>query len=184
MSKIGTPRKVITDNGKEFLNSGTRRFAEEKGIDWRYGAPYSPTTTGLVERFNRTFIEKLKKITEFGRWDWGEMINKCLVSYMNSYHRALGCTPQEVIDGKTVDPRQQEAYKKSYEQRNGENIRELGPQVGDKVLYHHPIGKGNKLRADYDVSGVVIERSLGSATLRLGDGRVIRAALRNLKRLN
>ncbi|KAF9761874.1 hypothetical protein NGRA_2363 [Nosema granulosis] len=112
------------------------------------------------------------------------MIERCLRSYMNSYHRALGCTPQEVIDGRILDPRQQKSYKKSYEQRNGINLGELGPQVGDKVLYHHPIGKESKLGADYDRSGIVIERSLGSATIQLQDGRVIRAALRNLKRLN
>ncbi|KAF9763128.1 hypothetical protein NGRA_1488 [Nosema granulosis] len=103
---------------------------------------------------------------------------------MNSYHRALGCTPQEVMDGKILDPGQQEAYKKSYEQRNEINLGELGPQVGDKVLYHYPIGKEIKLVADYDSSGVVVERSLGSATIQFQDGRVIRTALRNLKRLN
>lgn len=62
LSTNGIPKIIISDNGKEFANSHMKELTAVNIIEWRHGAPYSPTTTGLVERFNRTFMEKLRKV--------------------------------------------------------------------------------------------------------------------------
>ncbi|KAK6090307.1 hypothetical protein P3W45_000664 [Vairimorpha bombi] len=62
--KLGVPKTILSDNGKEFSNSEMLGAAKELGIEWKFGAPYSPTATGLVERFNLTYTNKLKKISE------------------------------------------------------------------------------------------------------------------------
>jgi hypothetical protein len=54
------------------------------------GSPYSPTTTGLVERFNQTLINKLKKLSLFGHKDWEEMLPSAVTVYNISYHRGIG----------------------------------------------------------------------------------------------
>ena len=62
LTRHGVPAEVLTDNGRQF----TGRFAgkdvevlfdricRENGIAHRLTAPYSPTTTGKIERFHRS----------------------------------------------------------------------------------------------------------------------------------
>jgi transposase InsO family protein len=62
----GAPNEVLTDNGKVFtarFGPGPGpvlfdRICHEHGIKHRLTAPYSPTTTGKVERFHRTYRDE------------------------------------------------------------------------------------------------------------------------------
>lgn len=90
-------------------------MSKKKGIIWRYVAPYSPTTTEIFEKFNRTFMGKLRKMTNYGQKDWAEEIENTTRAYMNSYHRAIGGIPQEAWLSKRKDKdKHREKYKKSY----------------------------------------------------------------------
>jgi transposase InsO family protein len=61
MRTHGVPQEVLTDNGKVFTGRfGIKdtevlfdRICRENGITHRCTAPYSPTTTGKIERFHR-----------------------------------------------------------------------------------------------------------------------------------
>ncbi len=61
MRRHGMPGEVVTDNGRVFtgrFGAGERevlfdRICRENGINHRLTAPYSPTTTGKIERFHR-----------------------------------------------------------------------------------------------------------------------------------
>lgn len=61
MRAHGVPQEVLTDNGKVFTGRfGIKdtevlfdRICRENGIKHRLTAPYSPTTTGKIERFHR-----------------------------------------------------------------------------------------------------------------------------------
>jgi hypothetical protein len=62
LDRYGIPAEVLTDNGKVFTGRfHTKdvevlfdRICRENGITHRLTAPYSPTTTGKIERFHRT----------------------------------------------------------------------------------------------------------------------------------
>lgn len=66
LKQHGAPNEILTDNGKVF----TARFGQgpgpvlfdrichNNGIKHRLTAPYSPTTTGKVERFHRTYRDE------------------------------------------------------------------------------------------------------------------------------
>ena len=66
LQQHGAPNEILTDNGKVF----TARFGQgpgpvlfdrichNNGIKHRLTAPYSPTTTGKVERFHRTYRDE------------------------------------------------------------------------------------------------------------------------------
>ncbi|KAF9756204.1 hypothetical protein NGRA_3262 [Nosema granulosis] len=71
-------------------------------IKRKHGTPYSPTTTSLVERFNKTLVTKLRKITEFGKFDWARCLEKANEAYKYSYHRAIDCDPIELLEGKIL----------------------------------------------------------------------------------
>ena len=63
MRTYGVPSEVLTDNGKQFTGRFTKprpaevrfeRVCREHGITAKLTGPYSPTTTGKVERWHRT----------------------------------------------------------------------------------------------------------------------------------
>ena len=62
------PAEVLTDNGKQFTGRFTKprpaevlfeRVCREHGITAKLTGPYSPTTTGKVERWHRTLRREL-----------------------------------------------------------------------------------------------------------------------------
>jgi transposase InsO family protein len=63
LERHGVPDEILTDNGKVFTNRfGLKptevlfdKICRENGITHRLTAPASPTTTGKVERFHRTY---------------------------------------------------------------------------------------------------------------------------------
>lgn len=64
----GVPAEVLTDNGKQFTGRYTRprpaevlfeRICRENGIGAKLTKPYSPTTTGKIERWHRTLRREL-----------------------------------------------------------------------------------------------------------------------------
>ena len=68
MKTYGVPAEVLTDNGKQFTGRFTRprpaevlfeRVCREHGITAKLTRPYSPTTTGKVERWHRTLRREL-----------------------------------------------------------------------------------------------------------------------------
>jgi hypothetical protein len=62
LEKYGAPEEILTDNGKVFTNrfglTPTEvlfdRLCRDNGINHLLTAPFSPTTTGKIERFHRT----------------------------------------------------------------------------------------------------------------------------------
>jgi transposase InsO family protein len=68
MKAYGVPSEVLTDNGKQFTGRFTKprpaevlfeRVCREHGITAKLTGPYSPTTTGKVERWHRTLRREL-----------------------------------------------------------------------------------------------------------------------------
>ncbi|MEU5426867.1 IS481 family transposase [Streptomyces olivoreticuli] len=68
MRTHGVPAEVLTDNGKQFTGRFTRprpaevlfeRVCRENGIGAKLTKPYSPTTTGKIERWHRTLRREL-----------------------------------------------------------------------------------------------------------------------------
>jgi transposase InsO family protein len=62
LTRHGVPAEVLTDNGRQFTGRFASkdvevlfdRICRENGIAHRLTAPYSPTTTGKIERFHRS----------------------------------------------------------------------------------------------------------------------------------
>ncbi len=68
MRVYGVPAEVLTDNGKQFTGRFTKgrpaevlfeRVCRENGITGKLTRPYSPTTTGKIERWHRTLRREL-----------------------------------------------------------------------------------------------------------------------------
>ena len=91
--KHGIPKKILSDVGLEFNNRNIRKLASNNNFKWIFASPRHHQTVGAVERANQTLFELLKKLSNFGRNSWIELLEKAVNAYNFSYHRALKTSP-------------------------------------------------------------------------------------------
>ena len=89
------PMRLITDRGKEFLNTSVKSLLKKHDIQ------LTPSTSDhkafLVERWNRTLKEKMwKYFTAFGTFKYLDRLDNFVAAYNNSYHRSIKMTPTSV----------------------------------------------------------------------------------------
>ena len=89
----GFPKKILTDNGKEFANKKMEAFCEENRIQVAHGSPQTPTTQGLVERSNRFWKEDMRALimstSSTSVQNWCEKASEAAYTRNISYHRAI-----------------------------------------------------------------------------------------------
>ena len=112
LARYGVPEEVLTGNGKVFTGRYAARPVEvlfdricrENGITHRLTAPYSPTTTGKIERFHGTLRREFLTGTTFpGLAAAQASIDRWLEEYNTDRpHQSLGrCTPAERFAART-----------------------------------------------------------------------------------
>ena len=97
--KEGLPRRVYFDNGKQYRTKWMDRACAILGIKLLFAKPYSPESTGKIERFNRTvdsFLDEValkgcKTLEDFNKY-FGVWLAEC---YHARKHGSLnGATPE------------------------------------------------------------------------------------------
>jgi transposase InsO family protein len=121
LSTHGIPESILTDNGKVFTGKLARkptnvlfdRICLNNGIKHILTAPYSPTTTGKIERLHKTMRKEFFSEHSFDTSDQAQAALDAWVIYYNHEreHQSLGDVPPirrfelatqpafEVIDG-------------------------------------------------------------------------------------
>ena len=100
LKKHGIPEQILTDNGKVFTGKLARkpaivlfdRICHNNGIKHILTAPYSPTTTGKVERLHKTMRKEFFSVTSF---DTLAQAQAALDAWVTDYdtnreHQAIG----------------------------------------------------------------------------------------------
>ena len=97
-----TPKNLQTDLGKEFYNSKVKEILKKNNIN--HYSVHSQFKAALVERFNRTLRDRLKKYTtEQGNKKWIKVLPSIIHSYNHSKHRSLkGLRPVDVKHNKNA----------------------------------------------------------------------------------
>ncbi|RXN33963.1 gypsy retrotransposon integrase 1-like protein [Labeo rohita] len=60
--KFGAPKRILTDQGREFVNKVNFSLCDKLGITRSLCSPYHPQTNGLVEKLNGTIHRSLTKM--------------------------------------------------------------------------------------------------------------------------
>lgn len=60
ISRFGTPRKITTDQGRQFESELFQQLNQKLGIDRFRTTAYHPQSNGIIERFHRTLKNSLK----------------------------------------------------------------------------------------------------------------------------
>ena len=89
------PKRIQTDQGKEFYNTSVKRLLNEHDIE--LFSVMSPKKCALVERWNRTLKSKIwKYFTSRNTYKWLEVLPKIVNAYNRSKHRTIKMKPADV----------------------------------------------------------------------------------------
>ncbi|KAL0318123.1 UNVERIFIED_CONTAM: hypothetical protein Scaly_2861600 [Sesamum calycinum] len=75
--RYGVPRYIITDNGMSFYNKSMDKLCAQFVFKQHNSLMYT-AINGLVEAFNKTLCNLLKKVVSKSKRDWHEKIGKAL----------------------------------------------------------------------------------------------------------
>ena len=104
-SRVGIPQEILTDQGANFTSHLLTELYKMLHIRPICTTPYHPQTDGLVERFNQTFKQMLRKsIDREGRnaKDWDTLLPYLLFAYREVPQSSTGFSPFELLYGHTV----------------------------------------------------------------------------------
>ncbi|KAD4178102.1 hypothetical protein E3N88_26693 [Mikania micrantha] len=97
-------KKLRTDNGLEFCSADFNGFCKKEGIARHLTVPGTPQQNGLVERMNRTLLDRVRCMLQnsgLPRSFWGEAVTTAAYLINRSPSSALNkMTPIEVWSGK------------------------------------------------------------------------------------
>ena len=96
----GAPKKLITDQGTNFMSDLMKCICDIFDIIKLNTSPYHPQTDGLVERFNGTLLNMLASYSSSNQTDWDIHIPSCLFAYRTAVHPATKETPFFLMYGR------------------------------------------------------------------------------------
>ena len=99
IARFGCPRAILTDCGKEFVNSLLSNLAKLFKIKQITTSAYHPQSNGALERSHQVLADYLKHYVE-NYEDWDRLIPFAMFSYNTSVHEGTKFTPHELVYGK------------------------------------------------------------------------------------
>ena len=106
---MGTPKRLITDRGSNFVGHLFKHFNQLFGITPTFTSAYNPRANGQIERIHGPLKKGLrdicldKSINIFKGIDWDIFLPAIQASYNNHTHPATGYTPYEIIHGRPFE---------------------------------------------------------------------------------
>ena len=99
-AEFGIPTRILSDQGRSFISQEFLHFCTLWGVKKATSTSYHPQTQGLVERFNGTVIQILKKYVYMTQDMWDERLPFATYAYNTTVQRTNEVTPFEVIFGR------------------------------------------------------------------------------------
>lgn len=101
-NRVGLPEEILTDQGSNFCSQLLGEVYRLLHIHGLRTSPYHPQSDGLVERFNQTLKEMLRKTASEEGKDWDKLIPYVLFAYREVPQESTGFSPFELLYGREV----------------------------------------------------------------------------------
>ena len=100
--RFGAPLELHSDQGKNFTSVLLKEVCRLLEITKTQTSSYHPAGNGLVERFNRTLADMLRKYVSGAYADWDRYLPFVTAAYRATVHPATGYTPNYLMLGREV----------------------------------------------------------------------------------
>ncbi|XP_060070207.1 uncharacterized protein LOC132550192 [Ylistrum balloti] len=101
-SRVGIPSEMLTDQGAQFTSAVMEEVSRLLSFRRLTTTPYHPMCNGLVERFNGTLKQMLRRMCAERPRDWDKYINALLFAYREVPQESMGFSPFELLYGRTI----------------------------------------------------------------------------------
>ena len=108
---------LITDNAAYYSSEMMSNWCEDKGIVHKFNAPYRHQSMGVVERFNRTLEDRLRKLMLAHGGSWADHLLIAEEAINEAVHSTTGFSPVELWEG------DENMRKKAKEKMDAERIK-------------------------------------------------------------
>jgi hypothetical protein len=109
IGNFGVPLRLRSDGGGEFVNGVITGLTKMMGITQHVVLPYTPQANGIVERANRSILERLrqmiysKRLVRHTAHQWSDLLPLVQRSINASVHSATGTSPARILFGNNLD---------------------------------------------------------------------------------
>ena len=101
ISKFGTPRCILTDNGTHFTSTVINELIKQIGSTHLYSTPYHPQSNGQIERYNSTMDAKIAALSNIQKTNWDDQLPFVTFNYNTSIHSSTKQIPFEMMYGRS-----------------------------------------------------------------------------------
>lgn len=101
-SRVSFPRQILSDRGTNFTSGLMRDMNRLLSVDQLTTTPYHPICIGLIEKFNGTLKQMLRKMCQEKPRTWDTYLALLLFAYREVPQTSLGFSPFELIYGRHV----------------------------------------------------------------------------------
>eukprot|EP00253_Pinus_taeda_P016738 PITA_16738 len=99
LSRFGCPNKSITDNAAAFKSKRMVEFCHKYHIILGHSTAYHPQGNGLVESYNKSLVNIIKKLLEINKKSWHKRLVNALWENRASQKKSIGTSPFELVYG-------------------------------------------------------------------------------------
>ncbi len=144
-----SPQKLQTDDGKEFYNKHVAKVLKDNGV--RHFSTAGDTKASVVERFNRTFKQRLYRyMTTYNTPSYLSTLPSLVHGYNASFHRrSIDMAPREVDEDNAREV--WERLYRSNKKKKKKKKKKAAFKAGDRVRLnkkHRPFKKRVSTRLD------------------------------------
>uniref|UniRef100_A0A8C2IIM4 ribonuclease H n=1 Tax=Cyprinus carpio TaxID=7962 RepID=A0A8C2IIM4_CYPCA len=99
-SRVSIPSQILTDQGTPFMSRMMADVCKLLKVQQRRTTVYHPQTDGLIERFNQTLKQMLRRVAAEDKRDWDQMLPYVLFGIREIPQASTGFTPFELLFGR------------------------------------------------------------------------------------
>jgi transposase InsO family protein len=147
-SRVGIAKEVLTDQGSCFMSRVMTELLRLLQVKQLRTSVYHPQTDGLVERFNKTLKQMLKKAMDADGKNWDQLLPHFLFAVREVPQASTGFSPFELLYGRR--PRGLlDLAKEAWESQPSPHRTTLDhvEQVRDRMAWVWPIVRGHLRQA-------------------------------------
>ena len=101
-SRVGLPERIHSDRGSQFTSEMMREVYRLLNVQQSVTTPYHAMGNGVVENFNKTIKNLLKKVASEKPKDWHRYLGPLMFAVRDTPQDSTGFTPFELLYGHKV----------------------------------------------------------------------------------